>query len=237
MSGYVKDHKTIIGIFFGLLAIGGLLYLVFRKKSGSDGSGGSGGSGVTTTRKDYGKGGKKHVNPPKPIPGPAPVQSDCFSTKLNCDHLDLLNDNSRDRLKCLPYKPELLDTMCDDLMMEVQNNPLCGQEYTDFFNNNCTGHTHINNGGNSSSDCGNDCDDVNKMTACYQKKLYDHYCDFASQDNPIENSNDFIENCKNSGNNQFNLSCLTPLTNACNGLLTSTVRPKCRCNNGQCHNA
>ena len=44
MSGYVKNHKTIIGIFFGLLAIGGLLYLVFRKKSGSDGSGGSGGS-------------------------------------------------------------------------------------------------------------------------------------------------------------------------------------------------
>ena len=236
MSGYVKDHKTIIGIVFGAIALSGLLYLLLRKKSGSGSSDGSGGNNNTITDKDHGKGDKKHVNPPKPIPGPAPVKSDCFSTQLECGHLDLLNDNSRDILKCLPYKSELLDTMCDDLMMEVQNNPPCAQEYTDFFNKNCSGHTHIN-GGNSSSDCGNDCDDVNKMTACYQKKLYDHYCDFASQDNPIENSNDFIENCKNSGNNQFNLSCLTPLTNACNGLLTSTVRPKCRCNNGQCHNA
>lgn len=234
MSGYVKDHK--IGILFGTIAIAGLLYLLLRKKSGgSSGSGSGSGNNNTATRKDHGKGGKKHVNPPKPIPDPAPVQSDCFSTELNCTHLEL-NTNSRDILKCLPYRTELLDTMCDDLM-ELQNDSTCGQEYTDFFNKNCTGHTHINNGGNSSSDCGNDCDDVNKMTACYQKKLYDHYCDFASQDNPIENSNDFIENCKNSGNNQFNLSCLTPLTNACNGLLTSTVRPKCRCNNGQCHNA
>jgi hypothetical protein len=162
MSGYVKDHKTIIGIVFGAIAIGGLLYLVFRKKSGS------GGNGDTATHKNGkgGKEGKKPVIPPIPTPNPVPVQSDCFVSKensYNCRHLDPANDPHQDIVRCLPYRSDLLDTMCDAL---DQNDPTCGQEYTQFFNQNCSGHTHINN---NTSTCANlngqDCGILNSAYA------------------------------------------------------------------------
>ena len=152
MSGYVKNHKAIIGIVFGVIAIGGLLYLVFRKKSG--GGGGGGGGNNTTTRKD-----KKHVNP-------GPVPSDCFVSKKNsyhCRSLDPANAPRQDIIRCLPHRSDLLDTMCDAL---DQTNPTCGQEYTQFFNQNCDGHTHINNNTSTCTDLnGQDCGILNSAYA------------------------------------------------------------------------
>jgi hypothetical protein len=115
MSGYVKDHKTIIGIFFGLLAIGGLLYLVFRKKSGSDGSGGSGGSGVTTTRKDKNHTDKNHTdnkhNDNKHIIPPLGPSDKCFISKKNwnnyCLHVNK-DDIVGSPLKCAKYLDEVM---------------------------------------------------------------------------------------------------------------------------------
>lgn len=150
MSGYVKDHKTIIGIVFGAIAIGGLLYLLLRKKSGS-GSGSGSGNNTATRKNNNGKHKNNDVTPvkptPGPTPGPTPVHTDCFVSKensFNCRRLDPANDPHQDILRCLPYRADLLNTMCDDIM-ELQNDPTCGQEYSDFFNQNCNGHTHIRN--------------------------------------------------------------------------------------------
>lgn len=134
MSGYVKDHKTIIGIFFGLLAIGGLLYLVFRKKSGSDGSGGSGGSGVTTTRKDKNHTDKNHTdnkhNDNKHIIPPLGPSDKCFISKKNwnnyCLHVNK-NDRLGSPLKCAKYLDEIMSENIKNGMSTKDINEILSQ--------------------------------------------------------------------------------------------------------------
>jgi hypothetical protein len=108
MSGYVKDHKTIIGIVFGAIALGGLLYLLLRKKSGSGSSDGSGGNNITATHKDHGKH-KNNDIPPQPHP--QSESDNCFVSEkhwnLNCLHLTD-DDRLGSQLKCAKYLNDVM---------------------------------------------------------------------------------------------------------------------------------
>jgi len=214
-----QNWKILVG-FLGVVVVGIIIYIATKSSSGSSSGSGSSSDSNESRRKS------------KPIPNPNPnPNKPCFvpeEQKSSCMHLTP-NDTIEDEFKCLPWRPDILNTGgCDMLYSTYREGGDCAQESKDVYDHLCNSSNdpviHNRNNDRNNNPCPGDCQrDSDKLLSCYVRELQsaNDACEFKSK----TNTGPPLQNCINYGNMK-SLYCVPELTTACQNVL-SRMPPQC----------